>query len=321
MAIEFRCPQCTQLLRVGDGNSGKTAKCPRCSALAKVPTDKTAVSTVRISDLDPATASPVGDKTSNPFSDTESRSLPFGEELPPLKSANEPTGEVNPYRSPVPMPVAIHHTGIEGSARSGLPWESQGKSLRTWWKTFAAILWNSSDAFRRMRLTGGFGTPIGFATLGLAIGSLGNLIFNLGLLGLLASWGMGAEQLQSQVIQQVALAVLTPLLGPTLLCLIQALVLHVCLVMLGGEKNGFEATFRVCAYTMGAFGPLNAIPLLGPCVGFAWQIIATVIGLAEGHETSGGKAGAAFFIAFSATLFAFSGVMIVVAIVLGISLP
>ena len=37
MAIEFPCPQCNQMLRVGDDSAGKTAKCPKCLGLAKIP--------------------------------------------------------------------------------------------------------------------------------------------------------------------------------------------------------------------------------------------------------------------------------------------
>ena len=32
MAIEFRCSQCSQLLRVPDDRAGKNARCPKCGA-------------------------------------------------------------------------------------------------------------------------------------------------------------------------------------------------------------------------------------------------------------------------------------------------
>jgi len=37
MAIEFRCTGCQQQLRVPDESSGKSAKCPKCSAIVSVP--------------------------------------------------------------------------------------------------------------------------------------------------------------------------------------------------------------------------------------------------------------------------------------------
>ncbi len=37
MAIEFSCVKCNNVLRVGDENAGKTAKCPACETLMQVP--------------------------------------------------------------------------------------------------------------------------------------------------------------------------------------------------------------------------------------------------------------------------------------------
>jgi phage FluMu protein Com len=37
MAIEFRCSQCNQLLRVPETSGGKNARCPKCQALMQVP--------------------------------------------------------------------------------------------------------------------------------------------------------------------------------------------------------------------------------------------------------------------------------------------
>ena len=41
MAIEFRCSQCNQLLRVPDNSAGKNARCPKCQALMRVPAAST----------------------------------------------------------------------------------------------------------------------------------------------------------------------------------------------------------------------------------------------------------------------------------------
>ena len=37
MAIEFRCSQCNQLLRVSDQSAGKSARCPKCQTVVPVP--------------------------------------------------------------------------------------------------------------------------------------------------------------------------------------------------------------------------------------------------------------------------------------------
>jgi phage FluMu protein Com len=37
MAIEFGCPSCQQLVRVGDGAAGKKGKCPHCGTIIQIP--------------------------------------------------------------------------------------------------------------------------------------------------------------------------------------------------------------------------------------------------------------------------------------------
>lgn len=327
MAIEFPCPHCSQLLRVGDDSAGKTAKCPKCEGLAKIPGDPGgtftppggSVGAPLPSSFGPPSPSPFGETSAaqNPFSDFGNASRGYSGASPKPGNVFAPAGEINPYSSPAPTFDALYRTGYEGAGRAGLPWDSRGRSIGTWWETLTMILGSANNAFRQMHISGGFGKPIGYAMIGLAIGSLGNLILNLGMLGLLAAGGIGGEQLAMQMAQQVASAVLTPLLGATLMCLIQAGVMHVCLIMVGGEKNGYEATFRVCAYNMGVFGAFNAVPVIGPCVGFFWQIVTTIIGLAEAHETTGGKAAAAYFIALLGSVLVCVGVVFVVALIIG----
>ena len=41
MAIEFRCQQCDQLLRVGDASAGTHARCPNCGQVQSVPSQPT----------------------------------------------------------------------------------------------------------------------------------------------------------------------------------------------------------------------------------------------------------------------------------------
>lgn len=82
-------------------------------------------------------------------------------------------------------------------------------------------------------------------------------------------------------------------------------------MMVGGEKNGYEATFRVCAYAAGTFGAFQIVPIVGPCVGVIWQIVATIIGLAEAHETTGGKAALAYFIPLIAIFACFAVIAVV----------
>src|SRR5438270_5708137 len=44
--IEFRCPQCDKLLRVGAAYAGKDARCPQCGTVSAIPAGPTKTSPV-----------------------------------------------------------------------------------------------------------------------------------------------------------------------------------------------------------------------------------------------------------------------------------
>ena len=68
-------------------------------------------------------------------------------------------------------------------------------------------------------------------------------------------------------------------------------VLHLCLLLVGGANEGYQATFRVVSYSS-VTSLFNAIPVVGT-IASLWGIVLTVIGLREVHNTSTGKSVAA----------------------------
>lgn len=65
--------------------------------------------------------------------------------------------------------------------------------------------------------------------------------------------------------------------------------LHLLLLAVRGSRNGFEATFRVIAYSSGT-SILLAVPFCGWPLAMVWNLALAIIGLKEGQGTSGGKA-------------------------------
>lgn len=96
MAIEFRCPNCSALLRTPDESVGKKAKCPQCGTIADIPA------------------------RSEPATGAVAPPMPFGEALPSAMPSDNPFGDraghaapphgafeaANPYASP-PLDEAI----------------------------------------------------------------------------------------------------------------------------------------------------------------------------------------------------------------------
>ncbi len=65
---------------------------------------------------------------------------------------------------------------------------------------------------------------------------------------------------------------------------IKAALLHGVLILVGGNRLGFEATFRVAAYGEAA-GILALVPVCGMAIGVVWTVVVTIIGLHSIHET------------------------------------
>jgi len=126
MAIEFRCSQCNQLLRVSDASAGKNARCPKCQTLMTVPAAGGTASGDPFSPLSTASASadapssfqPAAAQSQDPFAflgpgaagGLGGSSPP---PMPPPKPAGNPFGDaqggspfgsaagsVNPYAAP-----------------------------------------------------------------------------------------------------------------------------------------------------------------------------------------------------------------------------
>jgi len=89
MAIEFRCPTCQKLLRVGDDAAGKQAKCPGCSSTVTVP------SASAPPPAPPSFNPPPTPASGNPFG--AAGQSPFGGGFaPPLAPPSD-----NPYAAPL----------------------------------------------------------------------------------------------------------------------------------------------------------------------------------------------------------------------------
>ena len=152
--------------------------------------------------------------------------------------------------------------------------------------------------FGRMPLRGDYLNPLAFSlicfeTFALAgglVGFVGDLIDpNVGFIGTLGSFFL--------------FVLLMPVVG-VMLVFFSAAIYHLVVYLLARPTaSGFEATFRILAYTTIVMVPLAAvalvvwIPLAGPVLNIAvsfaavvYALFLTVVGVRETHETTTGKA-------------------------------
>jgi hypothetical protein len=69
-------------------------------------------------------------------------------------------------------------------------------------------------------------------------------------------------------------------------------IFHVMLLILGGAREEFEATFRVVSFSQ-ATAILMVLPFCGGLVAWVWSLVLYILGLATVHGITGGKAAAA----------------------------
>jgi hypothetical protein len=167
-------------------------------------------------------------------------------------------------------------------------------------KTVNQVLFSPSAFFKKMPVTGGLTDPLLYAMI---VGTVG-LLF-------LTVWRIVLhDPMQSFVTPEMSAAgrglssnVASPLgtaLMPFLLIIwlfIVSGMLHLFVMIVGGAKAGFEATFRVVSYSVSPY-LLMVIPYCGVLITPLWALSLFMIGIRDAHETTGGKATAAVLFPF-----------------------
>ena len=188
--------------------------------------------------------------------------------------------------------------GFASSSSGYCPWEDQEKLgfLPGFYLTLKESLFEAKEFFSAMPRSNGFLLPLLYALIIQTLGVMFTFF-----------WAFVTE---NPILEKVALtgnhAILAALAFPVILFLlvfIMAVLLHVSLIIVGGVKEDFEATFRVSCYSSGP-ELFNLIPIIGGFIAFFWKIYITVIGLREVHGTSSGKA----IVAVLLTLFICCGI-------------
>ncbi len=218
---------------------------------------------------------------------------------------------------PLPAEAGKERTGLDDHARDtggfthppGPPhaWDERDRLgfATAFVETTRQLLTAPTSFFREMPVTGGLGSPLLYAVIvgwiGLTAAAFyqavwvsiaGPAALPFGLdrgefadtLRWLESWvGLVAQVVFGGI--SVAIAVF-----------VGSGILHLMLLMLGGARRGFEASFRVVCFSQATalllLIPLFLIPLCG-LVGVVWCLALCVIGLAEAHRIGYGKSLAA----------------------------
>ena len=170
--------------------------------------------------------------------------------------------------------------------------------LASFLETLRRSLFEPGRFFAGMLKRGNLGSAIGYAIVVGWTGMIGGLFWSLILQGAQTSLlrRLGAPSPgEIPVGYKALLEVAFVLAGPVIILaalFICGGILHLGLLMVGGAREGFEATLRVYAYSTGP-ALFQWIPLCGGLIGFVWGIVLQIVGLSKAHGISGGRAAAA----------------------------
>lgn len=195
-----------------------------------------------------------------------------------------PAGPGSPPETPAP--------------RSGLPWDQRQQKgfFNAFIETLQMVLSKPTTAFTAMRREGGLGEPLLYAVIG---GSFGLIVYFLYRFAFHLAWSFsGRHDPFVHYLGGVGWIVLV-ICAPLLIVIgifINSAILHLCLMIVGGAKQSFEATFRVICFSVGSIDPLLVIPFCGGLVVAVWRIVLYCIGLVHAHETDAGRVVLAVFL-------------------------
>ncbi|MDH4163447.1 MAG: YIP1 family protein [Nitrospirota bacterium] len=188
---------------------------------------------------------------------------------------------------------------VEGRTRT--PWEDRSTvgGLRGIMETLKGSLFAPGNFFKNMPVTGGLTDPIVYALITGMVGIMAFYLWQTLLHDALPVMmphdikGPAAFDALSGI--HIAVIAFAAPFSIILNLFIWSGLLHLLLLLVQGAKNGFEATFRVAAYSYGA-NIFLAVPFCGWPLAIVWSIVLVIIGLKESHGTTGGKS--AFVVLF-----------------------
>jgi len=191
--------------------------------------------------------------------------------------------------------------GAEGSQAPGssLPWQDRNRypsAMSALWQTIKAVLLGPTRAFSQIRVQDSLGSSLLYVlilgTVGGYIGLVWQIAFRSLSLAAVAATGARAETAAAFALSafHVVLSIVVIPIAAVIVSFIWAGILHLCLYLLGGAKESFEATYAVVAYSMGSTALLGIVPVCGGLIGGIWALVAEILGLTAAHRTTTGRA-------------------------------
>jgi len=188
------------------------------------------------------------------------------------------------------------------SGPAGVPWENR-QTLGFFPALFENVrlcLFEAAKFFEQMPKRENLGAALGYLTILGWVGAAGGFLWSLALRGpqmaLLRNMGIEPPARTLAPALEGILYFGAILLAPVFILIaafIWCAIVHVILWIIGGAREGFEATLRVYSYSAGSTSLFHLVPICGGLVGLIWSLVLQIIGLSRAHGVSPGKAAVA----------------------------
>lgn len=172
------------------------------------------------------------------------------------------------------------------SEETSSPWESGEGIIWAFLKTTRDCLFSPTRFFKKVAKGEGYWSPLIY---GVICGIIGFGI------AILWQWLLISRFIPIPTISFIPYSFILLIVTITLpfmmafSILIGSGVTHLCLMIVGGNKMGFQPTFRAISYSW-CGNLFEIVPFIGSAIGSIYTLILTIIGVREVHGISTGKA-------------------------------
>jgi hypothetical protein len=203
----------------------------------------------------------------------------------PVVPEPAPTGAVSPITQ------AQEFSAPGTTPQSHVPWEDRQRLgfLPAFSQTWSDSVFRPMEFFRRAPKTGNIGAALLYAILIVTTGGLLSIFWQYLFWDIFSNW-QDLESIIGQEISRDILGVWALLLPffAIISLFISSFIFHLCLMIVGSSKNGYEATLRGLCYSYGPY-LFVLIPFCGSLIAGVWTLVLMIIGWRELHESTTGR--------------------------------
>jgi hypothetical protein len=195
-------------------------------------------------------------------------------------TAPESGGPAGAYQAGAGISRPQYQEPLHDEDERECPWEERESygTLNAYFATATKSLLHPTEFFSRLPIDAGYLNPILFGVMTVVLSAVFTYIWSALLRG-----GGGLFVF----LIGIPFVVLGSFIMVPIVLFIGSGILHLCLLLVRGANEGYQATFRVVSYSS-VPSLFSVVPIVGS-IASLWSIVLMVIGLREMHKTSTGK--------------------------------